>query len=135
MPAIKESYQEIFNIDDDTAVKMTKLTEGYAYAYQVLGYLMWNEQNKKISKKILIQFDQYLAEFVYDKIWEGLSEKEKSILIKISKSEELGMKPSELSVYRDRLIKYGVLTSKQRGKLSFALPRFKEYIDNKLLFE
>ena len=135
MPAIKDSYEEIFNIDSDTAVKMSKLTEGYAYAYQVLGYLMWEEKEKKISKKLLSQFDQYLSEFVYDKIWEGLSEKEINIIIKISRNETLDMKPNEISVYRDRLIKYGVLESKQRGKLSFALPRFKEYIDNKLLFE
>ena len=58
MPAIKDSYEEIFNIDSDTAIKMSKLTEGYAYAYQVLGYLMWEEGNKKISKKLLSQFDQ-----------------------------------------------------------------------------
>ena len=135
MPAIKDSYEEIFNIDSDTAVKMSKLTEGYAYAYQVLGYLMWEEEEKKISKKLLSQFDQYLSEFVYDKIWEGLSEKEIKIIIKISRNENLDMKPNEISVYRDRLIKYGVLESRQRGKLSFALPRFKEYIDNKLLFE
>lgn len=135
MPAIKDSYEEIFNIDSDTAVKMSKLTEGYAYAYQVLGYLMWEEEEKKISKKLLSQFDQYLSEFVYDKIWEGLSEKEINIIIKISRNETLDMKPNEISVYRDRLIKYGVLESRQRGKLSFALPRFKEYIDNKLLFE
>ena len=135
MPAIKDSYEEIFNIDSDIAVKMSKLTEGYAYAYQVLGYLMWEEEEKKITKKLLSQFDQYLSEFVYDKIWEGLSEKEINIIIKISRNETLDMKPNEISVYRDRLIKYGVLESKQRGKLSFALPRFKEYIDNKLLFE
>lgn len=135
MPAIKDSYEEIFNIDSDIAVKMSKLTEGYAYAYQVLGYLMWEEEEKKISKKLLSQFDQYLSEFVYDKIWEGLSEKEINIIIKISRNETLDMKPNEISVYRDRLIKYGVLESRQRGKLSFALPRFKEYIDNKLLFE
>lgn len=135
MPAIKDSYEEIFNIDSDIAVKMSKLTEGYAYAYQVLGYLMWEEEEKKISKKLLSQFDQYLSEFVYDKIWEGLSEKEINLIIKISRNETLDMKPNEISVYRDRLIKYGVLESRQRGKLSFALPRFKEYIDNKLLFE
>ena len=135
MPAIKESYQEIFNLDDETSVKMTKLTGGYAYAYQVLGYLMWEESNKKISNKLLIQFDQYLSEFVYDKIWEGLTGKEKDILINICKSETLDMKANELSVYRDRLIKYGVLSSAQRGKLSFALPRFKEYVGNKILFE
>ena len=37
----------------------------------------------------------------------------------------------ELSVYRNRLIKKGVVRSEQHGHLSFTLPRFKEYILNK----
>lgn len=135
LAAITNSYQELLNITKEEALLLAKETKGYAYAYQVLGYLMWEEEEKKISKKLLSQFDQYLSEFVYDKIWEGLSEKEINIIIKISRNETLDMKPNEISVYRDRLIKYGVLESRQRGKLSFALPRFKEYIDNKLLFE
>lgn len=135
MPMIKESYQEIFNIDDSVAVKMAKLTAGYAYAYQVLGYLMWESNDKNINKKMLSEYDHYLAEFVYDKIWEGLSEKEKEIIIFISKEEKINIRANELSVYRDKLIKYGILQSKQRGKLSFSLPRFKEYVSNVLLFQ
>lgn len=142
LPSIKCSYQEIFNLDDSEAVKMAKLTKGYAYAYQVLGYLFWNSSTKTISKKLLSEYDYYLKSFVYDKLWEGLSPKEADILIYLNETEDIKeivenhkIDNKTLSVYRDRLIKYGVLTSKQRGKLSFALPRFKEYIENKLLFE
>ena len=135
MPAIRDSYQKIFELDNEHAAQMAKLTQGYAYAYQVLGYLMWKSESKEISNDLLSEYDQYLAEFVYDKIWEGLSEKEKNILISLSESKALELKANELSVYRDRLIKYGILFSKQRGSLSFALPRFKEYIKNKILFD
>ena len=141
LPSIKDSYQEIFNINEDEAVKMAKLTNGYAYAYQVLGYLLWNSDTKTISKKILSEYDYYLKSFVYDKIWEGLSSKEIEILQSVSESndineiiEKIGMDKKTFSVYRDRLIKYGVLISKQRGKVTFALPRFKEYIRNVFLF-
>ena len=142
LPSIKDSYQEIFNINEDEAVKMAKLTNGYAYAYQVLGYLLWNSDTKTISKKILSEYDYYLKSFVYDKIWEGLSNKEIEILQSICESndineiiEKIGMDKKTFSVYRDRLIKYGVLISKQRGKVTFALPRFKEYIRNVFLFD
>ena len=142
LPSIKDSYQEIFNISEDDAIKMAKLTNGYAYAYQVLGYLLWNSETKTISKKILSEYDYYLKSFVYDKIWEGLSSKETEILHSTCESsdineiiEKTNMDKKSFSVYRDRLIKYGVLISKQRGKVSFALPRFKEYIKNVFLFE
>ena len=129
-------------VSEDEAVKMAKLTNGYAYAYQVLGYLLWNSNTKTISKKILSEYDYYLKSFVYDKIWEGLSSKEIEILQSVSESsdineiiEKIGMDKKTFSVYRDRLIKYGVLISKQRGKVTFALPRFKEYIRNVFLFD
>lgn len=142
LPSIKDSYQEIFNLDDEDAIKMAKLTNGYAYAYQVLGYLFWNSEKKSISKKLLSEYDYYLKSFVYDKIWEGLSVKEAEILECICETndteiivEKTNMDKKVFSVYRDRLIKYGLLISKQRGKISFALPRFKEYIINKSIFE
>lgn len=142
LPSIKESYQEVFKLEDSEAIKMAKLTKGYAYAYQVLGYLFWNSETKTISKKLLVDYDYYLKSFVYDKIWEGLSPKEVEILECMSESSEIDeildktkMDKKGFSVYRDRLIKYGILESKQRGKIAFALPRFKEYIDNKLLYE
>lgn len=143
MPAIKESYIEVFNVEEDVAIKMTKLTEGYAYAYQVLGYLMWNSHEKKITKNLLAQYDHYLAEFVYDRIWEKLSENERLLLKSLAEiekndiskiKENLSFSDKEISVYRDRLIKAGLLVSKQRGKIQFVLPRFKEYIYNINLF-
>lgn len=45
------------------------------------------------------------------------------------------MSKEYLSRYRDRLIKKGILVSPTRGKLMFALPRFKESIEAKTAFE
>ena len=45
---------------------MARLTMGYPFAFQVLGYLTWN--NNGDYKAILPQYEQYLSEFVYDKL-------------------------------------------------------------------
>ena len=66
--SIAFSYKNIFNLSDEQALKMANLTNGYAYAYQVLGYLVY-ENNGIIDDMVINNFDQYLQEFVYDKLW------------------------------------------------------------------
>ena len=36
------------------------------------------------------------------------------------------------SVYRDRLKRKGVIDTRQYGKIAMALPRFEEYVKNRL---
>ena len=141
LPAIKESYKEIFNIDDKLSIDMARLTSGYAYAYQLLGYLFWESEKKVIDSSLLSKYDFYLSEYVYDKIWNKLPEKEKEILIAISNSNAISdiisntnMNNKEISVYRDRLLKRGIIISNKRGELDFTLPRFKEYVVNRSIF-
>lgn len=52
--AIKSHYMRIFDINDEMADKMTLLTRGYPFAFQVLGYLYWDNR-KIIHLKILCQ--------------------------------------------------------------------------------
>ena len=86
-------------------------------------------------------YDQYLDEYVYSKIWAELSPKDKEILSVISECgyqsvkdirEKLDMKPELFSVYRDRLKRKGVIDTRQYGKIAMALPRFEEYVKNRL---
>lgn len=135
--AITLSYQELLNISKEDAIKLAKETKGYAYAYQVIGYLVWERKNPVIDDTLLAKFDQYLQEFVYDKMYSELSENDK-ILLKsfnndsINTTEELlkrtNMKKNIFSTYRDRLIKKGILNSIEYGKLVLSLPRFYEFI-------
>ncbi len=39
IPAITTSYRSVFNISPSEAVEMAKLTKGYPFAFQILGYL------------------------------------------------------------------------------------------------
>lgn len=135
--AIASSYRNYLNVCFDSSIELAKLTKGYAYAYQVLGYLLYPTESKKINEKIIGEYDQYLAEYVYDKIYSELSIKEQKILlsipnnqpVKMSKLAELSSTDAKsLSVYRDRLIRKGLIYSPSYGYVEFVLPRFFEYL-------
>ncbi len=137
LSAIAFSYQKHLSANEKEAMALAKFSKGYAYAYQVLGYLLFNQRKKELDADVLAEFDQYMAEYVYDKLHSELSEKERFLLsffpdeAKI-RIEELRQKSSfdskSLSVYRDRLIKKGVVYAPQYGYLQLSLPRFAAYL-------
>lgn len=75
--AIRKNYMDIFSIEVAQAEKMTALTKGYPFAFQVLGYLYWENRKSHSIEEILPEYDQYLDEYVYSKIWSELSELDK----------------------------------------------------------
>ncbi len=148
---IEESYTTVFNQDKNTSVAMARMSGGYPFAYQVLGYLRWEDRGSDL-KKIQSMMDSYLAEYVYDKIWHSLSQKERGIVIFLAKKSEerhnpdgsadikslremAGLKSNEMSVYRERLLRKGIVESRSYGKLSLVLPGFDRYALNKELYE
>lgn len=147
---ITSQYMKVFSVSRDFAQKMAILTKGYAFAFQTLGYLTWNTFGEKISedyeeylKMILPEYDLRLQEYVYSKLWSELSPREREIMCVIAENgfseiQEirgfLGMEANEFGVYRDRLIKKGVLYSAQRGSVEFLLPRFGEFIRETVVF-
>ena len=134
---IAESFEKTLNVSSDEAVELSKLTNGYAFAYQVLGYVMFEQDKKKIDKEVIKEFDSYLREFVYEKIYTDLPDVEKKIVNAIAKSSDgniaeimkmVNLNKLNISPYRDRLLKKGIVNKSGWGKLEFALPRFKEYV-------
>ena len=134
--AMIAKYKQVFSCDEAKAEEMAKLTKGYSYAFQLLGYLMWNNKDKNLED-ILPEYDQYLDEYVYNKIWSELSEMDKLVLGEMARSREtdvtlireaLGMSTSKFSVYRDRLKRKGIVNASQYGSLFLILPRFEEFI-------
>lgn len=135
--AVRKQYMDIFGLDMEAAGEMTGLTKGYPFAFQVLGYLYWENRDTKPLEEILPEYDQYLEEYVYDKIWSELSELDRRILVEMSVSgetrvkrirEKLEMKSELFSVYRERLKRKGVLDTSKYGEVSFILPRFAEFV-------
>lgn len=101
------------------------------------------EQKKEIDEEILSSFDKFLDEYVYSKIWPTLSKVEKGVVsafdsnLSVGVSSILiktGLSKEYFSRYRDRLIKKGIAYSPDRGKFSFSLPRFREFIQNQLAY-
>lgn len=135
--AIRKNYMDIFKIEITQAEKMTELTKGYPFAFQVLGYLYWEYRADKKLEEILPEYDQYLDEYVYSKIWSELSMQDKEILTVISVTgetrvknirESLSMNSNLFSVYRERLKRKGVVDTREYGRMSLALPRFDEFV-------
>jgi hypothetical protein len=137
--AIARKYESIFAISGDEALKMAQYTNGYPFAFQVLGYLRW--KNKTELEELLPEYDQYLEEYSYDKIWSELSEGDRKILYAIAlkggkvKTQDLvngtELKSNYISVYRDRLRKRGILDTSNYGHMSFMLPRFDVFVKSK----
>ena len=130
-------YKQTFGCTQEEAQKMALFTRGYSYAFQVLGYIMW-DKDCSIDDAIPI-FDERMSEYCYDKIWEDLSEAEKNFVSLLSNSKNGKMKAKDLidalgtnakvySVQRDRLIKKGIIDGSEYGSVSLALPRFEEYV-------
>ena len=131
---IKKEYSKIFAEEDiETINSLADLSKGYAFAYQVIGYLF--SKYRKISK-IYNELDQYLSIYVYDKIWSKLPNNEKEYL-KTFKNEiastesiinSVPFDEKSSSVYRDRLIKRGLIVAAEYGKVRLVLPRFEIFI-------
>lgn len=139
--AVRKRYMDIFELDIETAGFMAGLTKGYPFAFQVLGYLYWENRATKTIEEILPEYDQYLEEYVYSKIWAETSAKDQAILITISQSgetkvkhirEKMNMTSAQFSPYRDRLKNKGILDTRTYGEVSFALPRFAEFIQTRI---
>lgn len=129
---VDKSYKELY--------KISKVIKSYIRGDadgQPIYIIIWEKRAEKTLEDILPEYDQYLAEYVYEKIWSELSELDKKILTEISESgenrvkdlrERLKMKSELFSVYRDRLKRKGVIDTREYGKISLALPRFDEFV-------
>ena len=134
---ISDCYAEIFKLDDETAMKMARRTKGYAYAFQTLGYETWEESGN--FEKAMRAYRRHLERESYEKIWSELSEKDRFVAGGIAASstgrvkevrEFLGMDRNNFNQYRIRLTDRGVLNSDTYGTVRFALPYFKQFIQN-----
>ena len=138
MGAIAGRYAEVFQLDRNKAKEMATLTDGYPFAFQVLGYLTW--ENGGDYTAILDKYRLYLEEFVYDKLWSETSAKDKAVLHAIAMvpdgkvrtiRDKLGMETNEFNPYRKRLIRKGLVNGDTYGYVRFMLPFFADYvIDN-----
>ena len=141
--AMSNNYREMLGIPQEEADEMARMTKGYSYAFQVLGYLKYENPRKSISELISL-FDESLEEYSYEKIWSELSKREKdviSILVNTKDGkmrvkeikEKTGLTDQSFPTYRKRLSGSGVVNISEYGYCELALPRFKEIISRSYL--
>lgn len=131
---IKQQYSRIFKIDDGKARNLADITKGYAFAFQALGLLYYEHRDDMELEEILKILDDMLDDFVYKKIWSGLSENDRKVMLSMTEGEmqvkdvlkKTGMGSGIFSTYKDRLVKKGLLVSPRYGYVAVSLPRFVE---------
>lgn len=132
---IAASYGKIFHLSQEEAQHMAQATKGYSFAYQALGYLCFRD--KCFWKDAIPQYDAVLEEYVYEKIWSELSDKDRIVMRTLAISanhkvsairDQAKLSSNAFTVYRTRLIRKGIVISPSYGSLNFTLPRFKEFV-------
>lgn len=133
--SIARNYEKTLGINEEHALKMAKLTKGYSFAFQVLGYFAWRK-SPEISE-IIDDYRQYLEDYVYEKIWTELSPNDRRLAYGIAMTESgkiseirefLGIDTNSFNPYRNRLLKKGLITG-ERGYVRFTLPLFEDYVN------
>ena len=135
--SITNSYQSVFNISFEQAAELALMTKGFAYAYQVLGSILFEEKVSSLTAKVLSSFDSTMAAYVYDKVFYAASALEKKVLKSFKTNEPVavrdiiersGISEGSWSQIRARLIEKGLVSAPSFGKLVLTLPRFNEYL-------
>lgn len=130
---IIRAYESSLEISREAATELAKITKGYAFAFQALGMLYWEQKETPDMKVILDKLDCLLDEYVYQKIWSDLSAQDQAILAKMKDNEavktkdlyeSIGMTLQSFSKYRDRLISKGLIRPAGHGYVELTLPRF-----------
>lgn len=138
MRQIAKQYGQLLDVNESKAKEFALITKGYAFAFQAFGMLYYKFSKELSFDEILEKLDDMLDEFVYLKIWDGLTEVEKKIMLSIPDDaavktgdicKKAGVSSESFSRYRDRLLKKGVINSPKHGYVENALPRFGKIIE------
>ncbi len=131
---IAEDYHSVLKLNDADSLMLAKMTKGYSFAFQVLGYFTWEHPDNPQESQQLAR--QYLDEYSYDKVWSELSRKDREVLYRIAQvksgrikeiRDALGMTTNEFNPYRQRLIRKGIISGEERGYVRILLPFFDQY--------
>lgn len=133
---MSEMYKEKLGINTETAKKLASITKGYAYAFQKLGALYFKNGKKESLDNIVNELKSELFSYSYEKIWEEMTPEDRFLAKLLTEKKEykreeilvlMGEKSRNYSVYRDRLAKRGIITTRQ-GYIGLNPPFLDEYI-------
>ena len=144
------SYFTTFDIDEKEGIRLAKMTKGYAFAYQVLGYWYFekNVNKSELVKDVEVEYRSELIKYSYNKLWSELSEKDKQIVIalvelgadtkKVKRADVIeyindggdNITSSVFNKYRERLLGKGIISTSdnREGMIWLPLPQFGEFV-------
>lgn len=137
---ITQMYQKVLDIPVLQAAAMAKLTKGYCFAFQALGYSYWEQKPVSDLSDILPQYDNLLSRASYSKLWKKMSDGDRKVCRAIASKEGdrvreirsgIHMDSGLFNVYRRRLKEKGLIDTNTYGRLSFTLPRFAEFVNTR----
>lgn len=123
--------------------RMTELTNGYSYAFQLLGWFVWNNSKANIDDGVINSCMDRYKELLYRnasaKIYEEVSQMDRRFMRTMAEysdavvpmkfiSDTLSKKPDYVSTYKRRLIQDSIIQVQGYGNVEFALPPFKNYV-------
>ncbi len=136
-------------ITQEACVAAVQAIDGFPYMMQLVGYRAWYEaQDSGTIAKEHVEAAIGLAERdirnkILDTTYNELSDGDAAFLRAMLQDEacssisdiaqRMGVRSNYASQYRIRLLEHGVIEEARRGKVSFAIPRMREYLEEKLL--
>lgn len=152
IPDVKNAFVETVNrsgksLDERSALKAARLTDGYPYMIQLVGYYMWQRAERRdlavISEEdvrggyqdALLAFGDAVCAPALD----GLTPAARELAVAMAQddptpskvadlAERLGKSSSWVSKYRASLIRERVARPAGRGLLTYAIPHLGDYI-------
>lgn len=141
--SIAQSYIKALGINSKQAEELANATQGYAYAFQLIGDLMYENLNDgqefdEAWNFTQLAFKDILFNQAYDVISHELTDIDFQFLYAMTQDnsisaiiDQMHKSKQYVNSYRAKLIKYDLIKPIIRGKLGFTLPLFKEFIEAK----
>lgn len=146
---INETYHRVFEkagrtLTDEAATEMVRLVGGYAYAFQLVGSLIWETGATAVTidtvNQVRRDFRATLFSNAYLKIKQELSARNIEFLMALADQpagpvkiatliDALKWSKETVNVYRARLIDAQVIRPVRWGYVAFALPLFRDFLE------
>lgn len=134
------TYQKIFKCSSAVATKLTNMTKGYSYAFQLLGYILFEHVEGKVPTEkdvdeVTSEYKNRLYNNAYQKIFSDLSTMDQKYLYAVCGDHKLdevakilGKSNVFVAQYRRRALERNLIVPKKLGYVAFTLPFFEDYL-------
>lgn len=138
---IFNTYRRIFKCDSNVATRMAQMTKGYSYAFQLLGYLLFDHVQDQVPNMadvdaIAPDYKNYLYNNAYQKIFAEMSDIDRKYLYAVCGNHKLdevakimGKSNVFVAQYRRRALERHLIVPTKLGYVSFTLPYFENYLN------